>query len=740
MASSHHVFGIRHHGPGCARALEAALEALAPDLVLVEGPPDANEALALAGDPRMEPPLALLVYALDEPQRAAFYPFAAFSPEWRALRFASQKRVPARFMDLPCAYGLAAREDDAEPTGSGEPTAEPDPLRDDPIGVLSEAAGYRDREQWWDRQVELRVDATGLFEGILEAMAAVRADVAETRPRELLREAHMRTTIRAAHKEGFTRIAVVCGAYHAPALVDLSVAKEDAALLRGLPKIKVAATWIPWTSSRLSYRSGYGAGVDSPGWYDHVFRYGARAPLVWATLAARLLREEDLDASSASVIETVRLADALASLRELPSPGLCELREAIESVLVSGDGTRLALVRAKLEIGEALGSVADDAGKVPLMRHFEQELKRLRLKLTAEITTLELDLRKDLDLARSRLLHRLRVLDVPWGTLAAGGAGTGTFRERWTLTWTPSLNVELIAKNLLGHTIEHAASRVLIERAPEAVLPELTAMVEITMIAALPSALGPLLDALDARAASSSDVRLQLEALGPLARVARYGDVRETRAEHVLPVLYVLLERAVVGLPAACVQLDDAAAAALVSAISEANAACLLLDDEARRRDWLAALTIVSEREHVHPRIAGRACRLLLAQHVLGEDALSRRASHALSPSVEPATAARWLEGLLEGEGALLAEQPALLALLDAFLVGLATDAFQAQLPLLRRALSGMSAGGRRMVAQQLARTGPGRRAQPERASALDAARAARLLPVFARVLGVDHG
>ena len=30
------IFGIRHHGPGCARSLLAALDALAPDVVLLK--------------------------------------------------------------------------------------------------------------------------------------------------------------------------------------------------------------------------------------------------------------------------------------------------------------------------------------------------------------------------------------------------------------------------------------------------------------------------------------------------------------------------------------------------------------------------------------------------------------------------------------------------------------------------------------------------------------------------------
>ena len=59
-------FGVRHHGPGSARSLVHALEAHAPQLVLIEGPPDANELLPLAKHAGLEPPVALLVYATDE--------------------------------------------------------------------------------------------------------------------------------------------------------------------------------------------------------------------------------------------------------------------------------------------------------------------------------------------------------------------------------------------------------------------------------------------------------------------------------------------------------------------------------------------------------------------------------------------------------------------------------------------------------------------------------------------------
>src|SRR5262249_4735177 len=130
---------------------------------------------------------------------------------------------------------------------------------------------------------------------ILEAMTALRTEVAaaageaeaqagklphgaapdaKEEQRETLREAFMRQTLRTAQREGVQRIAVICGAWHAPALAEMPPAKADAGLLKGLPKVRVQATWVPWTYGRLTLASGYGAGIASPGWYHHLWRMG----------------------------------------------------------------------------------------------------------------------------------------------------------------------------------------------------------------------------------------------------------------------------------------------------------------------------------------------------------------------------------------------------------------------------------------------------------------------------------
>src|SRR5215510_377033 len=104
------IFGIRHHGPGSARSLRQALEALRPDCLLVEGPPDAVDALPLLAHRQMKPPVALLIYPPDQPQRAVFYPFAVFSPEWKALNYGLARKIAVRYMDLPQYHRLAMAE------------------------------------------------------------------------------------------------------------------------------------------------------------------------------------------------------------------------------------------------------------------------------------------------------------------------------------------------------------------------------------------------------------------------------------------------------------------------------------------------------------------------------------------------------------------------------------------------------------------------------------------------------
>ena len=346
------VFGIRHHGPGSARSLLRALEDFGPDAVLVEGPSDADPLVALSASPGMEPPVALLAYAADDPATAAFWPFAVFSPEWQAIRWALREDVHVAFCDLPATSTLALRE-------RTRPADVP-VVRGDPLAALAAAAGYDDPERWWDDVVESRMDGASPFPALVEAMSALREDTEPGGdPVEGLREAWMRQVLRATLKAGRERVAVVCGAWHAPALSGrLPPAAADVRTLKGLARRKVSLTWVPWSHSRLASASGYGAGVTSPGWYHHLWTAPDQPVTRWLTAVAHALRARDLAVSTAHVIDAVRLAETLAGLRGRTLAGLAEIDESTRAVLCQGDAVAARFVTEHLVVGERLGSVS----------------------------------------------------------------------------------------------------------------------------------------------------------------------------------------------------------------------------------------------------------------------------------------------------------------------------------------------------------------------------------------------
>ncbi|MFJ2784910.1 MULTISPECIES: DUF5682 family protein [unclassified Streptomyces] len=739
------LLGVRHHGPGSARGVRAALDAGNPAAVLVEGPAEADALVTLAADPAMRPPVALLAHAVDDPGRAAFWPLAAFSPEWVAIRWALDRGAAVRFIDLPATHTLATTDPARDDHGAG---AADDGPRIDPIAELAATAGYEDPERWWEDVVELRGDGdpTAPFEALAEAMDALRETYGHGgHPRDLVREAYMRLRLRAARKEFGDAVAVVCGAWHVPALTRRTTAAADRALLKGLPKVRTELTWVPWTHRRLARRSGYGAGIDAPGWYAHLFGAPDRPVERWMTEAARLLRAEDHPVSSAHVIEAVRLAEALAALRGRPHPGLDETTDAVRSVLCEGSDVPLALVRDRLVVGDVLGRVPDSAPAVPLQRDLVRRQRTLRLRPEAAERDLDLDLRKDGDGERSRLLHRLRLLGVTWGTPATGRAGTGTFREAWRLRWEPELHVQVAEAGVWGTTVEGAATARARSRARAATgLADITALAEQCLLAGLADALPAVMRALADRAALDTDVARLAQAFPALARALRYGDVRGTDTAALAEVATGLLERICVGLPPACAGLDADAATAMRERIDGVHQALGPLPGAGSTADrWAGVLRRLADRDRVPGVLRGRAARLLLDEGRISDDETAPLMSRALSPGTPPADAAGWIDGFVggaSGGGLLLVHDERLLGLVDDWLTGVPAEAFTGVLPLLRRTFSEYEPGVRRTLGELVAR-GPGASRSPAPgtpgfAPAPDRERADAVLPLLHLVLG----
>ena len=702
-----HLFGIRHHGPGSARSLVHALERVQPDVVLIEGPPEANDLIPLASNPKLTPPVALLIYVPNEPRQAVLYPFAHYSPEWQAIQFALARSLPVRFIDLPQSARLHDSSEPKDEAGQQESNGEePDEVTQDPLAPMAIAAGYSDTERWWDHLVESRAGHdVDVFKAIHEMMSELRG--ALDRPVPLLeqqREAHMRKCIRAASAEGFANIAVVCGAWHTPALVDMPSAKSDDALLKGLPKIKTAAAWTPWSYERLSYRSGYGAGVDSPVWYELLWEKHAALGARWMTRAARLLRDEDIPVSSAHVIEACRLADALASVRGRPIPGLAEYNDAAVSVLGSGDALALRLIHHRWHFGDRLGVVPEEFPTAPVQQDLAAQQKRLRLPPKAEEKTFDLDLREAIDRERSQLLRRLRLLGIAWGRLQTHTGGRGTFHELWQIGWKPEFAIALIEASRYGHTVEHAAKGLLAERSasPGTSLAALIELLDDALFSDLPAAITTLVAAIENRAAVSADVLQLLDALPPLANVCRYGNVRGTDVSLVAEILSGLVPRIAVGCPAAASHIDDDAARILWSKLIESNRSLELLDNADHTESWRSMLQRIAQSDTAHALIAGYAHRILYDAGLIQFEGLSLAFSRSLSPGNEPIVGAHWVEGLLSGSGSVLVHDDRMRGLVDEWVRGATAENFVQVLPLLRRTFAHFPPPERRQIGERL--------------------------------------
>lgn len=745
MDSRLHLLGVRHHGPGSAALLVAALDRLDPAVVLIEGAPEGEALAPHVGGDALKPPVAMLFYAPGEAKRAVFAPFAEFSPEWQAMCWARARGRPLRFIDWPASVSLAFAQKDEDAEENAEA------LRSDPLDLLAEAAGVANGEALWNTLVEESggaSDPVAAFAAIGEAMTEARRHAEESGApaarRDAIREAFMRLSIRKALQDFGGAVVVIVGAWHIGGLRAKVSPTVDKATIKGLAKVKVEATWAPWTDSRLAFASGYGAGVVSPGWFRHLwraYREETFEPLSfaagWQARTAALLRAEGFAASPAAAIEAARLTLSLCGLRDLATPGLDEMRDGALAALCNGDPVPLRVVERRLYIGETIGEISGDAPQSPLARDLALWQKRVRLEPKDLASDIRLDLRTEAGLAKSTLLHRLLLLGVSWGTLIEADAGRGTFREIWRLSWRPEFSVALAEALIYGVTIEEAAGNIIRDRAAHcARVMELAEIVRASLVADLPDAAGAAISALQALAVDASDLTDLMLAVAPLASALRYGVARRLPEDALRALVHVLAVEVNAGVRIGSRQLAADVAAARVTAMRGFDEALAIFDAPDLVAGWRKALALIVEDEQSAPAAAGFALRRLLDLGLWTAEAAA--AAFARRMSAAPLEAGAFLEHFVAGGAEILLQDAALLALVDAFIVDLDDDSFLAALPLLRRAFSAFDSAARIRLIDGVAQ---GRRTlsqAPAPELDEDDPAFAAALPLLLRILGLE--
>lgn len=701
-----------------------ALEAMQPDCILIEGPPDADNIIHHVANQELEPPVAILVYNPKELSQAVYYPFASFSPEWQAMCYGIDYAIPVSFMDLPQTMQFG-QTDSPEFTFSAKENKSNQYIKD-PLGYAAQLAGYTDVERWWEVSFEQKGHEAAVFDLVLDLMKALRANTDENSQKSnLLREAYMRKVIRKAIKDGHKNIAVVCGAWHAPALVDLKRYKvsADNQVLRGIKKTKTKATWIPWTYKRLSRLTGYGAGVISPAWYELLFAERQDTVSIWMVRAARLLREEGLSASSAHVIEAVRLAKTLASLREMLMPGMDELYEAAATVICDGDEKKMELVKTQLLIGNKAGNVPEEIPVVPIQDDLIKQIKTARLtkywqkpnpawlKPSDQYPKGRIDLREDSDRLKSQLLHRLNILKIKWGTQhvikKSNVKGHGEQHECWQLEWKPELLIAIIEAGMWGNTIQNATQSYVQAKSNELEsLADLTKLLKEVIFAGLPETAKYLIEHLQGLMAQSKDIVQLMDALPELVKLFRYGSTRGTDLSVLEQQIEEMVPRICIGLANACSALNEEASKEMLDRVLTTNYYISVLESEAQQKMWLQAIHQILTAPSINLLIQGAAVRILFDKSYWGLELTSKRMSSALSVGNTPNDAALWTQGFLSESGLLLLHNPALWNILDEWVSQIPLDQLKPLLPILRRTFSNFSNPVRQKLLK-LAQQGP---------------------------------
>ncbi|WP_183602190.1 DUF5682 family protein [Paenibacillus phyllosphaerae] len=741
-----HLFGVRHLSPAGAYHLRTLLDQVKPSVVLVEGPSDATEWISQLSAKGVVPPVALMAYTESLPVRTLLYPFASYSPEYEAFRWAAANGADAAFIDLPSDISVTLYEYRKQALLERQESEQADEVlqaaREEAFESkrqyytrqhqlyeqIAQLAGEQNYESYWERHFEHDGKMEGYRHEITELSWQMRrlledderkADPIESAVNEV-RESYMRLEISRRLAAGIPpeKIVVVTGAHHVSGL-DGSLAPMTEQELAKLPRTPTKRTLMPYSYYKLSSQSGYGAGNPAPAYFELMWdclQDGAldNLPSLYLSHIAQRLREQGTYRSTASVIEGVRLAQTLASLRGSNQPILEDLRDAAVVTLGYGERSVVAEAMVRTEIGTSIGFLPEGISQTPIQDDLNRQLKRLKLTKykSAVATDLELDLRenrrvktKELayqDLERSILLHRLELLGVSFASRRTLRSDAPAWSEHWVLQWTPEAEIQLIESTLKGETIEWAAAYAIRERlAGCADVAEAAKLVRLSCDCGLTACMEEARAALQRLSVDGQQFTALAQAAFELSALVHYGSLRRTDTEVLVPLLQQLFFRAALLLVDAAGCSDDAATQ-MLSAIHQLHT---VSQDQHERIDdevWQRQLWELASRDDRNARLSGYAFAIMLERHAVTEEACEQEVSRRLSPGIPADLGAGWFEGLSLRNRYALLSRPSLWRQLDSYIQSLEPEQFRRSLVFLRRSFGAFEPREKAAVAELL--------------------------------------
>jgi len=511
------LFPVRHHSPICSYQLVRTIQEYKPEVILIEGPENANSLIPVLADDNTKPPVAIYYYYKDTKKLVSedaedykcYYPFLYSSPEYNAIKQAEYMGIPAEFIDLPyCDILINTAEQKGLRKKSDKHSYADDTYftQSKFYEKLCEETNVRSFDEFWEKYFEiggLYLSPESFVKQLHTYCGITRA---ETSSDEMLadgtfaRESHMAKRVSEA-MEKYNRILVVTGGFHSRGIYELLKSEKIKS-----PKLrKISANLHGCYPMAYSYESadalhGYASGMSFPYFYDTVFKKLLDSDssdsvyndivLDFLVKTAKLTNKKDIPVSIADVTSAKTLMDGLSALRNSRQSGMYELSDAVTSTFIKGEKTissalPLDILR-KLATGNEVGFIGDKNHVPPLITDFEEQSKKFRLKIDeANPNDVEVSLfttQRGMEL--SRFLHRMDFLDTGFAEMRKGpnlheNKGRSRVREEWRYERSPQVDASLIDRTTDGFTIEEACTTLAVRKLRDEMRCEMSARIAV---------------------------------------------------------------------------------------------------------------------------------------------------------------------------------------------------------------------------------------------------------------------
>ncbi|TXT62054.1 MAG: hypothetical protein BAJALOKI1v1_1040010 [Promethearchaeota archaeon] len=479
--SSVYYFGVRHHSPVASYFLTKIFAKFNPDLVLIEGPADAEYLIEDIINQKSQPPIAIHTYFSDKrnslgyngvltpkeeiPLRiSSWYPFTEYSPEYVALKLAAERGNEVHFIDLPLQDRLKFEKEIANDKSFFQKYSQwSERYLSESLFMerITKKSGMRSFNEFWNHNFEINAFHNSLEEYLQRVLTfaytlrwfSEQNEEYPTWKTIVEREKYMARNIDYYRTQNpDKKILVITGAMHTVSLPFIKLKGKKGKI----PKEKSSAL-APYSYKRISDLSGYTAGIESPYYQSLVWdKIHQNNGQIYNEIALNVLIniKEELKGSNsfvstADIMNAYHMAKNLASLRSRHQISLEDLRDAITASYIKGDieifGFDVIREAQRILIGSKVGSAFNSEGN-PLQKDFYQQLKKLRLPKEDKTKNVRCEIyKRETHRMKSQFLHQLHYLNISYGKLEKGPdyiakKNLELLTEQWRVRWSPYID------------------------------------------------------------------------------------------------------------------------------------------------------------------------------------------------------------------------------------------------------------------------------------------------------------